>query len=125
MSVDFIASQLDISRALLSPERAGLALTEVPPERDPASLGAVGGIGFNVDEPEITASVYFFEDARGHGEAVRRLTGDLAQAEGFYTLHGSNGGLLFFGRARLDGPHGKRVRYRLAGMAAAFAGDEE
>ncbi len=125
MSEEYVESQLDRCRALLDPERTLVTLTETAPERDPASLGALGGIGFEAKDPDVIASVYFFEEVNRHDQAVEQLMRDMPKDESLYVRYCSNGTMLFFGHTRIDGPKGKEARYRLADIISAFAGDEE
>ncbi len=125
MLEDFIASQLDLCRDLLAQDRARVGLSEIAPEHYPASLGAMGGVGFEAKDPDVAVSVYFFEGVEHHEQAVEQLLRATPTDEGSYILHCSNGGMLFFGHTRIDGPNGKKAEHRLADIASAFAGDEE
>lgn len=124
MTADFVQSQLKRVRGLLSPDRAG-ALSETTPERDPASLGALGGTGFEAKDPDVRVSVYIFQDSDPHFDVAERLTSELPPAEGRYALPSTNGPALFFGHTRIAGPKGSEAEDRLDRIASAFAGDEE
>jgi hypothetical protein len=102
-----------------------VALVETAPEHDPASLGALGGTGFEAKDPDVRVSVYVFKDWSSHKAIAERLVSEMPQDEGQRVRHGSNGPMLFFGHTRLDGPKGREAKYRLSQLLSAFAGDEE
>ena len=54
---------------------------------------------------------------------MRRLQ-ELAPTSGHEVLMGSNGSMLFYGYARIDGADGNAADWRLAGIAGAFGGIE-
>jgi hypothetical protein len=124
MSQEFVETQLKRCRALLRLERAEVELKETAPDRDPASLGALGGTGFEAKDPDVRVSVYVFEDWSKHREATEQLMRNMPKDDGVRILHSTNGPMLFFGYARIDGPKGREAKYRLSGIASAFAGDE-
>lgn len=124
VSAEFIAEHLERCRSLLAPERAKVVLTETAPEHDPASINALAGLGFEATDPAVKISVYIFENANQHPAAVAQLLQMTPQVPGMRVLHGSNGPLLFFGHTQIEGAQGRTAKYRLSGIASAFAGDE-
>ncbi len=125
MSADFVQAQLKRSRALMAPERTGVTLTEAAPARDPASLGALGGAGFEAKDPDVRIDVYIFENSDQHYEIAERLIKELAPNGGQYALPSTNGPALFIGWTRTEGAAGAAAEDRLDRIASAFAGDEE
>ena len=118
-----VEESLERARFLLRPERARVELTEIPPLKPAEDIGALAGIGFEAKDPDVTASVYVFENWNQHAAAVDKLRADVP-SEGTRILHGTNGPLLFFGYTRIDGPDRIKARYRLADLLSAFSGDE-
>jgi hypothetical protein len=123
MSQAFVESELNRCRTLLSRKRTRVALEETPPEQDPASLGAFGGLGFVARQPDVQASVYVFEDWGQHAAVIQQLKNKFP-AHGVSLQYGTNGGLLFFGHTRTDGPEGVEAEFRLADLVTAFSGNE-
>lgn len=121
MTTEMLAQELQRARVLLS--QANEPLQEVDPELPPENIGALGGIGFEVKNPDVKLSIYVFEYQNQHADAVEKLMAQVPQ-EGTRILHGSNGSLLFFGHTRTDGPDGIDAKFRLGGLASAFAGQE-
>ena len=86
MSTEIVESQLKRLRRLLSPERTQVDLVETAPEQDPASLGALGGIGFEAKDPDVKLSVYVFKDWSSHKAMADRLTNEMPKEDN----HGNN-----------------------------------
>jgi hypothetical protein len=125
MSDQFPVKQKERLQSLLSEDRIKTTLQESAPESDPASLGAVAGVGYQAFQPDAQFSVYFFEDYSKIDGAVAKLLEIMPEEQpGVRVLYGRNGPLLFFGHARTDGEAGIEARFRLAKLISAFSGDE-
>ena len=120
---EIVEGELRRLGALLAPSRVDGPLEKVPCAVDPATLGALAGVSYRTSSPEILVSVYVFESQRAHPDATAVLQARFG-GEGVRVVSGSNGRLLFFGHTRSDGPDPIKARFRLSGIAGAFAGDE-
>src|SRR5262245_45880057 len=114
MASDFLETQLQRCRILLSPERVRTAFSETAPEQDPASVAAVGGLGVVMHDPEVKASIYVFESAQQERAALPLLRAQVPQGDDWRVLYTSNGHLLFLGYTNLAGPQGQTAKSRLA-----------
>lgn len=115
---------LQRARALLSESYLGFQLQEKELEISPSHINALAGICFVAKSPDVTATVYAFEDWPDEDDIIAILQKNIANDEAIYTASGINGTLLFFGVTRLDGPHGGRAEDRLDEMLSAFSGSE-
>ena len=120
---EVIDQELARARHLLRPERAKVPLQEVAPLQPPERIGALAGLGFQAEDPDVMVSVYVFESWNQHPAAVEQLEAEVPM-EGTRVLHGTNDRLLFFGYTRIDGPDRIDAKYRLSGLLSAFSGDE-
>ena len=109
----WIDEQLQRTRALLSSERVGVTLWEVPPKPAPEVIDAWAGVGFYADG--VFASVYIFSHQREHEAAFEKLRALTPQ--GVTVWQTSNGPNLFYGYTSGDDA-------LLTTMSSAFAGDE-
>lgn len=112
------------ARALLSEKRLGFAVKEIEPDPLPNIIGAIGGIAFLAEEPDVRANVYVFEDWPDEDELSPLLEPYIPDDSAVYSRTASNGTLLFFAITRLDTPHGGYAEDRLDEMLSAFSGSE-
>lgn len=123
MSEELVTKQLSRLRGLMDPERTRVALEEGEPELPVEEVGALAGVGYRGDDPDLRVSVYVFDSWSAHRGVAQQLTDEFT-ADGVHIVTGSNGPMLFFGHTRIDGPGGTEARFALGDIASAFAGDE-
>lgn len=124
MSQELVDRQLERLRGLLSSDRTRVTLSEAEPEFSPEELGALAGVGYLTQNPQVRVSVYVFADWSKHQETSERLRGEYANDEGVYARAITNGPMLFFAHTRIDGSDATYAEICLDGIMSAFAGDE-
>ena len=123
MSEELVTRQLSRLRGLMDPGRTRVALEEGEPELPVDEVGALAGVGYRGEDPNLRASVYVFDSWSAHRDVAQQLT-DEFEAEGQQIVTATNGPMLFFGHTRVDGEHGTEARFALLDIASAFSGDE-
>ena len=124
MSEALVEQQLARLKALLSEERAGPGLAAADPEVPAAELGALNGVGYRTQKPDVQVSVYVFGDSGLRRDATTRLKGLRASEQGVYARTATNGPMLFYAHTRVDGRNAQQAEDRLDRIMSAFAGDE-
>jgi hypothetical protein len=120
MSASGAEAGLSTARALLSPERVGVTLEEVPPDPPLEQLGALAGFGAVAVGHDVRVSVYVL-DAWGRGHDHVEALKACAEANGRRVRTAVNGELFFVGTAA-EGDEG--ARFVLNDLSSAFAGWE-
>lgn len=123
MSEEIVTRQLSRLRGLMNPERTRVALEEGEPELPVEEFGALAGVGYRGEDPNLRVSVYVFDSRSAHSDVTQRLTDEFT-ADGVHIVTGSNGPMLFFGHTNIEGEHGTEARFALLDIASAFSGDE-
>jgi hypothetical protein len=113
-------ARLDTARALLSPDRVGVTLQEVPPDPPLEELGALSGFGAVTPGHDIRLSVYVL-DSWGGGLEYEDALVAAAEAAGRRGMAAVNGELFFIGTAPLED---RRAKHILTSLCSAFAGWE-
>jgi plasmid replication initiation protein len=124
MSDDLVERQMARLSALLSEERAGPGMEEAEPEIAASELGAAQAVGYRTQKPDVQVSVYVFTESAARRAASDRLKALYASDSRVYARTATNGPMIFFAHARIDGRKGKDAEYRLDRILSAFAGDE-
>lgn len=109
-----------MARALLSPDRVGVTLDEVPPDPAIEALGALAGFGVVADGYDVQVSVYVL-DAWGRGHDHAETLKARAEANGRQLCAAVNGQLLLVGTGPKDDD---RAQFLLNDLCSAFAGWE-
>jgi hypothetical protein len=108
---------------LLAPERTGVPLHEVAVNPPPEALGALTGMSWDTDAPEVRVTVHLFADqeqALRVGTAlVEMLDGEVYEAQALI-----NGTWLLVVIARRDPPHAAERRARVQQLISAFDGPD-
>lgn len=112
------------ARALLSEKRLKFSVIETDPDPSPDVVGAIAGIAFLAEEPDVRANVYVFEDWPDEDDIEPLLKPYIPDDSAVYSRIMTNGTLLFFAITRLDTPHGDYAEDRLDKMLSAFSGSE-
>ena len=112
------------ARALLSEKRLGFAIQETEPNPSPDTVGAIAGITFLAEQPDVQATVYIFEEWPDDDDIDPLLAPYIPDDDAVYSRTASNGTLFFFAKTRLDSPYGRRAEDRLDEMLSAFSGSE-
>lgn len=119
-----IEDELKRARALLKPERVKTDLAEIAPDPAPETIGALSGLGFEASDPDVSFSVYVFEDWEGSNAGVETLKSMQEAGANIYSRNIMNGTLVFHGMVHTDGADGTKKQMRLAKFVSAFAGKE-
>ena len=123
MSEEVVSRQLSRLRGLMDPSRTRVALEQGEPELPVEEVGALAGVGYRGDDPNLRVSVYVFDSWSAHRDVAEQLTDEFT-AEGQHIVTATNGPMLFFGHTSVDGEHGTEARFALLDIASAFSGDE-
>jgi hypothetical protein len=123
MDSGWLESERQRAAALLAPERTGVLMQPVALNPLPEALGALAGIGWTTDAPEVRVNVYLFADWDQASRVGPVLT-EMVDGGVYYVQTATNGGLLFFAAARLDHPHPDESRARVDRLMSAFSGLE-
>lgn len=110
---------------LMAPTSTGIELISADVLVGIDTIGALEGVGFLAQNPDVQVSVYAFETQAEHQSAFDMLLA-AAPAENVETIYGSNGPVLFFGYTVNDGTNGDPIdaEVQLNTLAGAFAGEE-
>ena len=123
MDSGWVESERQRAVALLAPERTGVLMQTVALNPLPEAVGALTGIGWSTDAPEVRVNVYLFGDWDQAGRVGAILT-EMVDGGVYYARAATNGGLLFFAAARIDHPHPHETRARVDRLMSAFSGLE-
>lgn len=123
MAANWLESERRRAIALLAPERTGVSLHAVALNPSAETLGALSGMSWNTEAPEIRVNVYLFAD---WDQANRVGTALVEMVDGgiYYARAITNGALLLFAVIRLDHPNPNESRARVDQLLSAFSGLE-
>ncbi len=119
-----IEDELKRARSLLKPERVKTDLANIAADPLPETIGALAGLGFEASNPDVSFSVYVFEDWDGSNAGIEKLKSMQESGANIYSRTIMNGTLVFHGMVRTDGADGSKKQMRLAKFVSAFAGNE-